>query len=210
MPRLSIETLPRICAGRDAAEQSWKHHPFWLAVQNVLAFTLEQMTGDRRTELEEQAQALRAEYEAIFPLLDRACAATCPWCPTPCCLVADARFDMKDLLFIHLARVPAPLRQPRGDGHATCRYLGPSGCLLPRISRPWICTWYLCPMQKQWFFSYDKDGYRQLSRAIENIKKKRNKVELRYIRVSMIGGRIKKRPVLSHRAQGAIFDLSDD
>ena len=185
--RLSFESLPRLCAGRDAAEQTWKRRPIWQAVQNVLAFTLDQMSGECRGGLEEQAKALQADYEAIFPLLDRACAATCPWCPMPCCLVADARFDLKDLLFIHLRRVPVPLGQPRGDGHAVCRYLGPSGCLLPRISRPWICTWYLCPMQKQWFFAYDKKGWRQISGAIESIKKQRNELERQYVGVLMTG-----------------------
>jgi hypothetical protein len=28
------------------------------------------------------------------------------------------------------------------------RYWKPKGCVLPRMSRPWICTWYLCPTQK--------------------------------------------------------------
>jgi len=181
--RVSIESLPRLCAGRDTAEQTWKRRPLWLAVQNVLAFTLDQMPAECRRGLEEQAKALQADYETVFPLLDRACEATCPWCPTPCCFVADARFDFKDMLFIHLARVPVPLGQPRGDGHAVCRYLGPSGCLLPRTSRPWICTWYLCPMQKQWFFTYDEAGYRQLGKATDSIKKQRKELELQYVRV---------------------------
>jgi len=182
MPRVAIESLPRVCAGRDAAEQTWKRRPFWQAIQHVLAFTLDQMAGDCRKGLEEQAKALQADYEAIFPLLDRVCAATCPWCPTPCCLVADARFDLKDLLFIHLARVPAPLGQPRGEGHATCRYLGPSGCLLPRITRPWICTWYLCPMQKQWFFSFAPNDLWLISSRIEGIKHQRTQIECQFIR----------------------------
>jgi hypothetical protein len=28
-----------------------------------------------------------------------------------------------------------------------CCYRHPRGCRLARISRPWICTWYLCPAQ---------------------------------------------------------------
>ena len=181
MPCVAIESLPRLCAGRDAAEQSWKHPSFWQAVQHVLAFTLDQMAGDCRKGLEEQAKSLQADYEAIFPLLDRACAATCPCCPTPCCLVADARFDLKDLLFIHLARVPAPMGQPRGEGSTICRYLGASGCLLPRISRPWICTWYLCPMQKQWLSSYVPEDFRRLGSGIKSIKQRRNLIEAQLI-----------------------------
>jgi len=184
MPRVTIESLPRMCAGRSVEEQTWKRRSFWLAVQSVLAFTLDQMPGEWREGLEGQAKAIKAEYEAIFPLLDRACAATCPWCPTPCCLVADARFDLKDLLFIHLTRGPLPLGQPRGDGHAVCRYLGPSGCLLRRLSRPWICTWYLCPMQKQWFSLsiVEKEEFKELNKRVEGMKRQRKELEKQYLR----------------------------
>ncbi|ADK84052.1 conserved hypothetical protein [Desulfarculus baarsii DSM 2075] len=78
-------------------------------------------------------------------LLDELCAAACPWCPTPCCLEAKVWLDRRDLLFIHLGGQSPPPAQLRQGRHDHCRYLGPRGCRLPRLQRPWVCTWYLCP-----------------------------------------------------------------
>lgn len=76
------------------------------------------------------------------------CQATCIHCVDPCCLKAKVWFDLWDLVFLHLTDRDLPPGQPirhlRGE---TCRYLGPGGCRLHRLSRPWICTWYLCPTQ---------------------------------------------------------------
>jgi hypothetical protein len=53
------------------------------------------------------------------------------------------------LLFLHLNREPLPPHQLRRDLHEPCRFVGRRGCRLPRRSRPWICTWYVCPLQGQ-------------------------------------------------------------
>lgn len=78
----------------------------------------------------------------------RLCQATCIHCFDPCCLKAKVWFDLWDLVFLHLTdRDPPPgqpIRNLRGE---TCRYLSHRGCRLDRFSRPWICTWYLCPTQ---------------------------------------------------------------
>ena len=93
------------------------------------------------------AQRLRIHLEEISPLMDRLCRATCRFCAEPCCLTAWAGFDFKDLLFLHLSGQPIPISQTRCNQHEPCRYIGACGCRLPRLSRPWICTWYLCPDQ---------------------------------------------------------------
>ena len=55
--------------------------------------------------------------------------------------------DFKDLLFAHLNGLEIPPAQLMTNRKMICRYLGNQGCTLERISRPWICTWYLCPTQ---------------------------------------------------------------
>jgi hypothetical protein len=80
-------------------------------------------------------------------MLEDLCLATCTHCTDPCCLKAYAWFDLKDLLFFHLNKLAIPPAQLMTDRKMTCRYLGVRGCTLERISRPWICTWYLCPTQ---------------------------------------------------------------
>jgi hypothetical protein len=92
---------------------------------------------------------IRNRLTHIFPVVDTVCAATCTHCPEPCCLSAKIWFDFKDLLFIHLTGQMLPPAQPLADGAGICRYAGPRGCRLPRLSRPWICSWYLCPPQKR-------------------------------------------------------------
>ena len=84
---------------------------------------------------------------SLFPLLDELCKATCTYCPDPCCFSAYAWFDFRDLLFAHLNGLAISPAQLMTDRKMICRYLGVRGCTLERISRPWICTWYLCPAQ---------------------------------------------------------------
>ncbi len=84
---------------------------------------------------------------SLFRLLDELCTTTCTYCPDPCCFSAYAWFDFKALLFAHLNGLAIPPAQLMTDRKMICRYLGNRGCTLERISRPWICTWYLCPTQ---------------------------------------------------------------
>ena len=93
------------------------------------------------------ARDIYRDLTLLFPLLEDLCVSTCPWCPDPCCLSAYVWFDLKDLLFIHLNRLPVSQGQPMSDSKMTCRYFGNRGCQLERICRPWICSWYLCPTQ---------------------------------------------------------------
>lgn len=93
------------------------------------------------------ARYVRQNLKAIFPLMDELGMNACPWCPEPCCISASVRFDFRDLLFLHLSHQFRPEAQLISDPNETCRYLTPKGCALPRMSRPWACTWYLCPTQ---------------------------------------------------------------
>jgi hypothetical protein len=109
------------------------------------------LCADRDAELgalRNRAAQLVNVFKLLFPVMDRICARTCPLCSDPCCLHAKPWFDLRDLIFMHLAGLSIPLDQVLANASATCRCAGPSGCTLPRLSRPWICTWYICPAQK--------------------------------------------------------------
>jgi hypothetical protein len=126
---------------------------------------------------------LDAQLKMIFPIIDELCIHTCPRCPEPCCLTAKVWFDFKDLLFLHLSRKPVPLTPPLVAIEDTCRYAGHRGCMLPRSSRPWICTWYLCPAQTA-NLKQSKAGQRTfISRVLGEIKALRKKLEDEFIRV---------------------------
>jgi hypothetical protein len=129
------------------------------------------------------ADVLETRLQALFPMLDDLCLNTCPWCLEPCCRVAKVWFDFKDLLFLHFARKPIPLNPPLSALEDTCRFLSREGCTLPRSSRPWICTWYLCPVQTAILRKRDSLQYDAFNRIVREIKILREALEEEFIKV---------------------------
>ncbi len=128
------------------------------------------------------ASQTRIRLESIFTVLDEICRQTCPWCPEPCCLVARPWYDFRDLVFLHLNGLIVPPAQTIDNLKTTCRYSSPKGCTLLRITRPWICTWYLCPVQSRKLRGTDNDCWEQLSRRLAEIKSARRQMEEAFIR----------------------------
>ena len=121
--------------------------------------------------------------ESIFPSLDNICRLTCPRCPDACCLSASPWFDWRDLIFLHLNRLSIPPTQTISGYTDTCCYISHKGCTLPRATRPWICTWYLCPAQTA-NLNAANIGQRQcLSRVFAEIKALRLGLEDEFVRV---------------------------
>ncbi|MBU2487966.1 MAG: hypothetical protein KKA60_01110 [Proteobacteria bacterium] len=135
-------------ASGETGDPPWGDPWSWREANRSLAYlaALRSEDLDRAFSL---AARVRRNVELMGPMLDRLCAATCPWCPEPCCLSAVVWLDFTDLLFLHLANITPPPAQLRDRTPDPCRYLSPHGCLLPRLARPWVCTWYLCPTQKR-------------------------------------------------------------
>jgi hypothetical protein len=117
--------------------------------------------------------------EALFPILDTLCRQTCPDCAAPCCAKASVVFDHRDLIFLHLTRQKTPPVQPRPAPGSPCAYLTPCGCRLPRLSRPWICTWYVCPAQKRLL---SRQCHSDVEWKFSEIKLLRGKMEMAFIR----------------------------
>jgi len=86
-------------------------------------------------------------------------------------------------LFLHFNQQPIPPAQPKANLSMPCRYLGPRGCRLPRITRPWICTWYLCPTQTAKLRNGQQAKRELLNQAMAQIKSERNLLENEFIRV---------------------------
>lgn len=127
-------------------EPPWKEDVPWYEANHTLSFLMDRYDNYLH-ETRGIARDLRRKMVSLFPLLEKVCMATCTHCPDPCCFSAYAWFDFKDLLFARLNDLPVPPAQLMTDRKMICRYLGARGCTLERISRPWICTWYLCPTQ---------------------------------------------------------------
>ena len=129
------------------------------------------------------ARKVQDSLESIFPILDDLCQITCPWCPNPCCLVATVWIDFKDLLFLHLRGLYIPSAQLLRNVDNVCSYSTSKGCMLPRISRPWICTWYLCPTQKANFYKKPYAMQTGFHLIVREIKAGRKEMEAEFIRV---------------------------
>jgi hypothetical protein len=120
---------------------------------------------------------------SIFPALDDICRLTCSRCPDVCCLSASPWYDWRDLIFLHLNRLSIPPNQTISGFTETCCYLGHKGCTLPRVTRPWICTWYLCPAQTANLNARNIDRRRFLNLELGKIKALRLYLEDEFIRV---------------------------
>lgn len=79
--------------------------------------------------------------------MDRYCHATCHGCQDFCCNADGIYFDLADLIYLLILDNDLPTGQTRAERGAPCRYLAEEGCILPRMCRPFICTWYLCEPQ---------------------------------------------------------------
>ena len=146
----------------------WAPPDQWQAVNRAIRFHCDRYPENFKSAVS-LAQKTKRRLQTIFPVLDEMCADSCPWCPEPCCLKASVWFDFKDLLFLHFNEQPIPPAQPKANLNMPCRYLGSRGCRLPRMTRPWICTWYLCPTQKDRLRKEDAAAYDRLEREMKEI-----------------------------------------
>jgi hypothetical protein len=165
-----------------AAEPPWGSKVTWQIINRDLDYLIRRHYNALKNAVL-MARDIDARLDSICPLLDELCRVTCPWCPNPCCLSAEVWIDFKDLLFLHLGGHPIPDRQLRSNSKKVCRCLRPKGCVLPRMSRPWICTWYLCPTQKAILRRKSQYAQDKFSRQIQAVKDCRRKMEAEFIRI---------------------------
>ena len=125
----------------------WGEITEWMEATETISAAMTQRGRFRA--LRAAASEIARLYEAIFPVMDYFCESICVTCPSPCCVTAKPWFDFKDLLFFAAAEIPNPRHQTIASTDEVCAYLGPAGCTLPRIQRPFICTWYICHMWKE-------------------------------------------------------------
>jgi len=130
----------------------------------------------RRESARKLAGDIQRALIGIFPMLEDLCRQTCPWCPDPCCLNARLWFDFKDILFLYLTDQGLPQRQPCSHRNQPCSYLGPKGCRIPRLRRPFVRTWFICPTQKAILQRPGLKSAATLQAAIERIKTMRKQL----------------------------------
>lgn len=160
----------------------WHTAGQWREINDAFAY-LKRRYGAELDRARSLAAALQICLTSLFPLMDELNRCTCPLCMKPCCRTAVVWFDFRDLLFLHLSGNLPPMSQPLYPDAGLCRFLDPQGCRLPRLLRPWICTWYLCPPQTAML----RDRCRCLDDELSEIKRLRSAMEDEFI--SVICGR---------------------
>lgn len=158
----------------------WHTEALWNEAREALRYSLLQ-GPDRMAAARQSAARLGHQLDLLACRFDQLAATTCMDCPDPCCRHAKVWLDFQDLLFIHLHQETLPPQQLRRNLHESCRYLGRHGCTLPRLSRPWICTWYICPAQRQVLARDIPGGMAQTATALARVKSLREEMERRFL-----------------------------
>ena len=153
----------------------WNTAALWQEANFALCRTIERH-HERLTDARNIAIALRKEMISIFPQMDHLCGISCPSCPEICCCRACVWLDYRDLLFLHLVGIQIPEAQLLSHRGEQCRYIGPEGCSLDRIQRPFVCTYYLCPAQTQ-YLRERSTHLHGLSKCLQRIKSLRREME---------------------------------
>jgi hypothetical protein len=160
----------------------WNSKASWQEANQSLDFLIQRNFSelDRALSL---AHKVQTRLASIFSLLDDLCRVTCPWCPDPCCLSAKVWIDFKDLLFLHLGGHPIPPEQLLPNLKDVCRYWSLKGCVLSRMSRPWVCTWYLCSTHQANLRQKARHTQDEFSGSIQAVKICRTEMEAEFIQI---------------------------
>ncbi|MDC3237286.1 hypothetical protein OAT93_00985 [bacterium] len=165
----------------------WQTDEEWNQV--LLSLQAIESKGKKRlTKLFGTAKKIQKNFEMMSESMEKLCSYTCINCEDICCLRATIWFDFKDLLYIYFATGRFPESQikkvPLKNKIRACNFFTKKGCILPRIERPFVCTWYLCPAQKKHLAYYDPKHLLYFERTLLDIKDLRNKIETEFITLS--------------------------
>ena len=167
-------------AVRASACVPWNTDAAWHQIQNTLHAALSRQTAALKA-ARRHAAAIAHARDRLADLFDSLADATCAVCPDPCCRHARVWLDFKDLLFLHLNGEWLPPGQLRRDLAEPCRYLGRRGCRLPHRSRPWICSWYVCPSLRRALERDLPGGWRQTATWQRRVKDRRRAMETAFL-----------------------------
>ena len=126
------------------------------------------------------ARVIKANLEWLDPHFQRYVEASYHRCPDPCCQATKIFFDRADLLYLHSLPTSIPHSQTRIKSGDLCLYLTEQGCVLPRIHRPYICTWFMCDLHYECFGGEQPKIQREFVRRLVQIRHHRQKLSLLY------------------------------
>lgn len=158
----------------------WSAQTEWQEANDAMAATLRNCS--RRIDLlRDIAEQIGRRVKLLDPMLDGLCRDTCPDCTDNCCERATVWYDFKDLLGFHLGMAAVPDAQLPPSPERPCKFLATDGCALPRIERPFICTWFLCAAQKSVLEGWPASRRQFLENSLTALKDGRNRLEMFFL-----------------------------
>lgn len=132
----------------------------------------------------ETARYIETLLKSFFPLQDQLVQETCVGCQCPCCETATVWYDFCDILFNHLTGQELTERQLIGKQGDICGCFSHRGCVMPRLSRPWVCTLYFCPQQMHRIRVRGQEVKNASDQLIHDIRVARKKLETSFIQIT--------------------------
>ena len=142
---------------------------------------------DLSATLADIAEKINALIKTVSDSIETICMQTCAPCREICCKHATIWYDKKDLLYLHFSDKPMPdsqIKRVEKDGESVCCHLSKKGCVLPRTHRPFVCTWYFCPVQKQFVIKHMPQFYTKIEKTLSAIKTCRHTLASEFNRIS--------------------------
>ena len=115
---------------------------FWKTVQEIKKFF-----KDHEAEMSvvnDKAHQFKQAYAIMDPFIQKYTAEVCPYCGNVCCCNKHGFPEFADVVAILAMGGKVPEYDLSVDEGALCQFIGEKGCVLPRIERPYRCTWYFC------------------------------------------------------------------
>ncbi len=161
----------------------WQNEKEWQALTPFFD-TIKKVHHKDFNPLYQRAETIRQLFKSLSRPMDDLCALTCINCRDICCKKATIWFDFKDLLYLYFAfdKLPGAQISKNKDhnDHCQCCNFSTTGCLLSRLERPFVCTWYLCPEQKHILMSGDDVKGEVFMETINRIKGLRTEMESQF------------------------------
>ena len=158
----------------------WKNCDLWYQAVHSLEHVTEKRWR-RLWQARRVADLIENKLRGVDGALETLCDSTCKSCADICCKKATVWYDFKDLLYIHLASGSLPAAQIHKEPDFSCGKLTPVGCELPRIRRPFICTWYICPDQADFCGGQQLQATHDIQTSILEIQTLRKQLEHEYV-----------------------------
>lgn len=168
-------------SGRSPANVSWPMSgEDWREANRALAESLAEISLGQYYRLRTLAENIAIGITLLDPMFDRYCLICYPRCDEVCCEKAEVHYHFTDLLFIHVLGIEPPPYQTRSKPGELCRYLSLKGCVLPRVVRPYLCTWYMCDLHLECFFAERPREQRRILSLMERIRRDKEQLAKEY------------------------------